>query len=44
MYVDKGIVTEEEQVLISRYPVELQGKLKEELIMIKPFIQKLLMN
>lgn len=35
MYVDKGIVTEEEQVLISRYPVDLQENLKEKILKIK---------
>lgn len=32
MYMDKGIITEEEQILISRYPDEIQEKLKDILL------------
>ncbi len=32
MYKDKGIITEEEQILISRYPKELQENLKKILL------------
>jgi hypothetical protein len=32
MYKDKGTLTEEEQVLISRYPDDIQDKLKDKLI------------
>ncbi|MFJ7510024.1 hypothetical protein ACIQW7_11250 [Peribacillus simplex] len=32
MYKDKGIITEEEQILISRYPDEIQEKLKDLLL------------
>jgi hypothetical protein len=31
MYENKGIITEEEQALISRYPEDLQERLKEKL-------------
>jgi hypothetical protein len=32
MYKDKGIITEDEQTLISRYPEDIQGRLKAELL------------
>ncbi|WP_066047041.1 hypothetical protein [Robertmurraya korlensis] len=32
MYKDRGIITEDEQKLISRYPEDIQERLKEELL------------
>ena len=32
MFIDKGIITDKEQTLISRYPEEIQGRLKEKLL------------
>ncbi|GLY12502.1 hypothetical protein [Pseudobacillus badius] len=38
MYEDKGIITEDEQILISRYPEDIQERLKEELLTAKEVV------
>lgn len=38
LFMDKGIITEEEQILISRYPEDLQDKLKEHLLKDKEYM------
>lgn len=35
MYKDKGILTDEELTLVSRYPVEIQDRLKSEVLKAK---------
>lgn len=32
MFIDKGIITDKEQTLISNYPEDIQGRLKEKLL------------
>lgn len=38
MFKDKGFITEEEQILISRYPEDIQDKLKEHLLKDKEYM------
>ncbi len=38
MYKDKGIITEDEQTLISRHPEDIQDRLKEELLTAKEVV------
>ncbi|MGG0186967.1 hypothetical protein [Bacillus rhizoplanae] len=35
MYQDKGILTKDEQILISRYPADIQERLQDELLKAK---------
>ncbi|WP_255233578.1 hypothetical protein [Bacillus altitudinis] len=41
MFKDKEIITEDEQILISRYPEDLQEKLKEHLLKDKEYMSSL---